>query len=115
MLAFILVLGTFVWRLRTDRPCSKQVELFKWWPQPLRTKSFKRVQAGRGGSFDSGVISPQSSTGGVGEKVVVPSAKKRKTKFGSVQEGMEYTDKEIRGAKILLGACALATFFIFIR
>lgn len=123
MIAFILVLSTFVYRLRTDKPCSKQVELFKWWPQALRPKSFKRGQTAKG-RVDSGVVSPQSTntavTGDGLEKAQTPktgkkSRKVKKTRFGSVQEGLEYTEKEIRGAKMLLVACILATFFIFIR
>lgn len=131
MLAFMLVLGTFVWRFRTDRPCAKQVELFKWWPQALRTRKYKtayddqkRIDSG----LDSGIVSPQSTNTNVGVDAEKAVGKTRwggrgkstsrvgtKTKFGSAQEGVEYTEKEIRGAKILLAACVVATFFIFIR
>jgi hypothetical protein len=140
MVAFTLVLVTYVWRLRADRPCEKQVELFKWWPQALRPKEYKTnttTETGTSGHSDGDesdsatVVSPVSSdlSGTVGEKAIgktkwggrgkwsmkTKTKSGTRTKFGSVPEGIEYTEKEIRGAKILLVAISVATFFIFIR
>ena len=120
MIAYTLVLLVFVWRWKNDKPVKKQIELFSWWPQALRTKSYKRYPHSAtmsGGDVTrtnsdveglSGQTTRVGSDGStMGEKV---------GGFGnSTGLGGAATDKEVRGAKKLLTACLAATLLIFIR
>jgi hypothetical protein len=123
MVAYTLVLLAFVWRWTNDKPVKKQIELFSWWPQALRTKSYKRTPANSSTTTmsedstrtnsDVGVLSGQTTRVGSDGSTTV---NEKVGGFGNTTgSGGAATDKEVRGAKKLLAACLGATLLIFIR
>jgi hypothetical protein len=135
MIGYSIVLLAYVIRYKTDRPVSpgSQLNLFSWWPNALRPKSRKkavleRQVTGRAYNGSEEILGgePQrqerlmSGLSGQtellekeksGTKVQTTTPKQR---FGE-DRTIAYTDREIRGAKILLWACAASTLLIFIR
>lgn len=138
MVAYSIVLLAFVIRYKTDRPISagRQIHLFSWWPNALRPKGRKKPmlahqvagrpytgsdeglegEAPRSERLMSG-LSGQTELLDKGEKSAsghqtqpVPA----RQRFGE-DRAVAYTEREIRGARILLWACAASTLLIFIR
>jgi hypothetical protein len=138
MVAYSIVLLAFVIRYKTDRPISagRQIHLFSWWPNALRPKGRKKPmlahqvagrpytgsdeglegEAPRSERLMSG-LSGQTELLDKGEK----SASGHQTQPVSLRQrfgedrAVAYTEREIRGARILLWACAASTLLIFIR
>ncbi|GHJ87964.1 hypothetical protein NliqN6_4366 [Naganishia liquefaciens] len=135
MIAYTAVLLAFVIRYRTDRPIRKgsQIELFRWWPNALRPKSQKKPRGtddklvGRAYNGSDEVLNgvtqeatPERVESGLTEAGLLEKGEKatpalpRKAGFGD-NSGVVYTEKEVRGARVLLWACAASTLLIFIR
>lgn len=139
MIAYTIVLFSFVWRRKVQKPFAKQREFFTWWPNALRPKSMKKdsnkvLLSSTQPRSDSGLSSTASRTGtlvgtpqnemesmglpGAGEKI-----KKRSAGFGAagkMEDGSNGatwvpTAKEVRGAEVMLFVCMVSTVFIFVR
>jgi hypothetical protein len=124
MVAYTIVLLMFIYRWRSQKPFAHQIELLNWWPNALRVKSMKKGQASSVSSESSGGVLKHADSDvskGIGraesgdalnEKII-----KRRSGFGNAGAlgGVDATEKEVKGAKILLGACLSSTLFIFIR
>jgi hypothetical protein len=135
MIAYTIVLLTFVIRYRADRPLppNSQIHLFRWWPNALRPKSKNKPSPASGmmvgraytGSEEmlngaaAGVGQPKTSTPERVESQVTegeyPEKGARSTHVIGDGEDVVYTEREKRGARILLWACAASTLLIFIR
>ncbi|KAJ9095947.1 hypothetical protein QFC21_005309 [Naganishia friedmannii] len=151
MIAYSIVLVLFVYRYKTDRPLrSRQIQLFSWWPNALRTRRFKKssppmimnrkekrgsvVTAGspytttfedeEGMGAPARVDSEQTDQRAlvaekqgreIGKTGVAPVVSTRTGGFGDNGESIVYSPRELRGAEIMLWACALSTLLIFIR
>ncbi|KAJ9121459.1 hypothetical protein QFC22_002075 [Naganishia vaughanmartiniae] len=151
MAAYSMVLVLFVYRYKTDRPLrSRQIQLFTWWPNALRTRRFKKpsapmiknrkekrgsvVTAGSpytttiedeeamaaparvgSGLTDQAFLVADKEGRGTGKSEVAPVVTTRTGGFGNNGEGIVYSPREVRGAEILLWACAASTLLIFIR
>lgn len=151
MIAYSIVLSLFVYRYKTDRPLrSRQLQLFSWWPNALRTRRFKKpsppmimnrkekrgsvITAGSPYNTtyeeEEGIGAPARVDSGqtdhralvadkegceVGKAGSAPAVTTRTGGFGNNGEGIVYSPREVRGAEILLWACALSTLLIFIR
>jgi hypothetical protein len=151
MIAYSIVLSLFVYRYKTDRPLrSRQLQLFSWWPNALRTRRFKKpsppmimnrkekrgsvITAGSPYNTtyeeEEGIGAPARVDSGqtdhralvadkegceVGKTESAPAVTTRTGGFGNNGEGIVYSPREVRGAEILLWACALSTLLIFIR
>ncbi|KAJ9114918.1 hypothetical protein QFC20_001291 [Naganishia adeliensis] len=135
MIGYSIVLLAYVIRYKTDRPISpgRQINLFTWWPNALRPKSQKKAVLERqvtgrayNGSVE-GLGEPQRSerlmSGGSGQTGLLEKGEKGSSRvqdssprqmFGE-DRVIAYTEREIRGARILLWACAASTLLIFIR
>lgn len=135
MIGYSIVLLAYVIRYKTDRPISpgRQINLFTWWPNALRPKSQKKAVLERqvtgrayNGSVE-GLGEPQRSerlmSGGSGQTGLLEKGEKGSSRvqdssprqmFGE-DRVIAYTEREIRGARILLCACAASTLLIFIR
>jgi hypothetical protein len=134
MAAYTIVLLAFVIRYRADRPLApnSQIHLFSWWPNALRPKNRKKPSPASGmmvgraynGSEEmlngSGVGRLKTPTPERVESQVTEGEypEKAGTRSGQVVgdgEDVIYTEREKRGARILLWACAASTLLIFIR
>lgn len=136
MVAYTIVLLAFVIRYRADRPLApnSQIHLFRWWPNALRPKNRKKptlasnMMVGRAYTGSEEMLN--GAAAGVGQ-VKTPTAERvesqgteseypEKVGSGTTQvagdrEDVIYTEREKRGARILLWACAASTLLIFIR
>lgn len=125
MILYTAILTTFVIRWSRKSPFSRQVELFKWWPNFLRSKSMKKVSSSsaptlRKTGSDVTVVGDVSA-----EPKIEPVQKRGSGGFGAVgriEDGNvgpdgEYlaSPREVKGAKVMLGICVFSTLFIFIR
>jgi hypothetical protein len=124
MVAYTIVLLMFIYRWRSQKPFAHQIELLNWWPNALRVKSMKKGSTSSVSSENSGGVLKHTdsdvsndigraeSGDALNEKII-----KRRSGFGNAGAlgGMDATEKEVKGAKILLGACLSSTLFIFIR
>jgi len=119
MIAYTLVLLVFVWRWKKDKPVRHQIELFSWWPQVLRTKSYKRTP--HSGTMTGNITRTNSDVGALSEQTTrvgsgVSGMNEKVGGFGNATGlGDVATEKEVSGAKKLLVACLAATLLIFIR
>jgi hypothetical protein len=91
MTFYSIILLTYIYRWSVHRPFTRQLELFKWWPNALRTKRFKRNAAGRRES----------------ERTVVEEQEMGTARY--------WTEREVTNAKVLLAVCVFTTLLIFIR
>lgn len=129
MVAYTAVLLAFVIRYRTDRPirAGTQIHLFRWWPNALRPKFHKKPQGtadkmvGRAYNESDEVLNarePERVESGQTEAGLLEKGEKAPpvvtAGFGD-ESGVAYTEREVRGARILLWACAASTLLIFIR
>jgi hypothetical protein len=134
MIGYSIVLLAYVIRYKTDRPISagRQINLFSWWPNALRPKSRKkavleRQVTGRAYNGSEEVLEgPQRSerlmSGVSGQTELLEKGEKNSSRvqdtpqqrFGE-DRAIAYTEREVRGARILLWACAASTLLIFIR
>lgn len=112
MIAYTCVLLIFIFRWRRSKPFAHQIELFKWWPNALRTKRYKK----RTDRKDSQTtVTATEDASGMTTGTIPPARGTEKGGAGPIGGGYTPTNKELKGAKILLGGCLASTFVIFVR
>ncbi len=123
MVGYTIVLLSFIARYYLNKPVSKPIELFRWWPNALRTKSNKKNQSQNGGISLENRIQIQKAGLRTPSSEESDTEMEQASRMGGRDGGGNltqrdlgnHTEKEFRGARVMLGLCCSTTLLIFIR